>query len=179
MEFLDPKTGKEQNAETFDLGEAEMPGLPYVGLTGLPPKDGISQIPNDAARKPEGDAPSFDAASDLAFIRHSFPFVPIMQAPQKVVTVSVDNTKPQSVDLPAETTVIKIVGNGDWYVSFAGNAAVPSVTLGYTTDTSLYKPADYFYVRGVTKLSFAAAAAQQIQIMCWNTNRWPLKGRGQ
>jgi hypothetical protein len=178
MKFINPQTGAEQNAETFDLGEAELPGLPFVGLTGTP--DGIiSQIPNDTAHKPEGEAVDMDPSNDLAFIRHSFPFVAIMPTPHKVITVTLDGTGNQSAKLPSETTIAKFIGVGDWYMSFGSNANVPTNAAGgsVTDDTGLYKPSDFFYMRGVSHVSFNADAPCTVQVMCWNTNKWPEKGR--
>ncbi len=140
--------------------------------------DGMDSVQPNTAFDPNGvTLPAQSPHSDLAAIRMAFPFLEIMPFPAATVEVFLVGGILQDLSLPEGAVLVQIAGNGDYWISHRGAAAIPD---GVTNKGSIFKPENkFFYCSGIRQISAIAANAVIVQAYCWFAPRWPTPGARQ
>ena len=112
--------------------------------------------------------------TDLMQLRAQFPFLPVLPFPRSLVTAVLTANVAQDIQLADGTTVVQFFADGDFYLSVAGNAVVPT-SSNVSNAFSLYKPVGVlWYARGMRGVSVASATTGRVvQAHCYITDQWP------
>lgn len=136
-----------------------------LSLGSVPEETAIGSLLDDTIYTNQGPN------ADLASLRLQFPFLQIIPFPPRAVSVKLTvASQAYNIDIPDGTSLIKMKGNGDYYVSQNGNAEVPFETPGGSIQSqSIYKPEEYLlYVGGIRQLSVISPFANTIvTVLCF------------
>lgn len=137
------------------------PDSDYLVLSTVPQEVAIGSSIGDIEYVDQGPV------DNLIALRLQFPFMEILPFPARVVSVALNANTPTDVNIPDGTVGIVLRGNGDYFISLNGGAAIP--TIGGPDTQSIYKPEGYvMYVGGRHQLSVVAPnAGTVVSFMCY------------
>lgn len=145
-----------------DWAGGRMEPFPMAGHTASQKNHSVIAGHNNAVAQPV-QSPDVD----LSWLRVGFPYVPILPMPNDVVSVLLDGTNAQDIDIPRSAVLVRFEGTtNDWVVGLFGQAEYPTATNSKATLTnptankSVVCPRNtFFYCRGLGQISVNSKTA--------------------
>ena len=151
-DLLAPDWSQFYNADPFN---SQPPNMIGQDISKVDPLAGIS-TPNGPILEVQ------NIESDLLNLRAELPFLPVVKFPRNVFSVFLAANVAGDINVPTGAALVKFTGPGDWYVSSAGRAQVPSATMD-PEQAAIYKPdSEWFYCGGIKQFSVVGPNAGTI-----------------